>query len=289
MTIGFIPGVVIGALVYVVIDNEDRKRRLIVLGWSFLLASLVTGAWLFPNRNEVFGYLLNYGYGNHAAEYGPSTSKFGWDAWLTQARIFIAYIYLPHAIFALVGVLALLSLVAQRFMTEGHGAARSILASNVTPLVIFIAEAIVALTSTQNKGSAFLAPFLPAAFVLAVWACGQVLQFVYSRRVVMTLAVVVALFGAIPSVDAKLSHFWAVNVPVLGWATVTDGRGTIQLYEAAGGFGVEDRLDRSRGLQGQAWVDISRVTALKLGNTVAHGLRLPLASGIFSTTRIRSV
>ena len=151
MTLGFVPGLVIAALVYLAIDPEDRKRGFTTLVWSFLLAALVTGAWLFPNRNEVIGYLLNYGYGNHSAEYGPSASTLGWDAWRTQAQVFMGNIYLLHAAVLFVGALALLYLVAQRLVIKRPRAAFSVLASQATPLVIFLAEGIVALTSTRTK------------------------------------------------------------------------------------------------------------------------------------------
>jgi 4-amino-4-deoxy-L-arabinose transferase-like glycosyltransferase len=268
MTIGFIPGLVIGAFTYVVIDGEERKRRLITLCCSFLLAFLVTGAWLFPNRNEIFRYLLNYGYGNHAAEYGPSMSTFGWDAWLTQTRIFIFYIHLPHAIFAGIGILALLSLMVQRFTVEGQRAARSILTSNATPLAIFVTESIVALTSTQNKGSAFLSPFLPAAFVVAVWACDKVFSAVRLHHAMLWLAIIVGLLGTIPSVDGKLAHYWAIEVPVLGWSTVIDGRGTIQLYETAAGYQSGAGVPTINRTAGYAWIAASGFTESKLGQ---HG------------------
>lgn len=268
MTLGFVPGVVLGALVYVAIDKEDRKRRFLILGWSLLVAALVTGAWLFPNRNDVIGYLLNYGYGNHAAEYGPSVARFGWDAWRTQAQVFLAYIYLPHAIFALVGALALLCLVAQRLVTQGPGAAISILASQATPLVIFVAEGIVALTSTQNKGSAFMAPLVPAAIILAVYACSKLCSHPYYQRFEVALATIVALVGALPSIDWKLAHIWAVEVPVVGRSIVTDGRGTIHLYEAAGGFQSERLAEPIKKSEGEAWIELSRITALKLAQ---HG------------------
>jgi hypothetical protein len=36
MTIGFIPGIVLGAVIYVVIEKEDRIRRILILGGSLL-------------------------------------------------------------------------------------------------------------------------------------------------------------------------------------------------------------------------------------------------------------
>ena len=243
MTLGFVPGIVLGALVYVVIDTEDRKRRFLTLGWSLLLAALVAGAWLVPNRNDVFGYLLNYGYGNHAAGYGPSTSKFGWDAWRTQAQVIVGNIYLLHAIVMSVGVLALLYLVARRLVIQGLGVVAAILAANATPLVIFVAEGIVALTSTQNKGSAFMAPLVPAAIILAVYACGKLCSHPYYQRFAVAAAMIVALVGTLPSIDGKMAHIWGMNVPVLGWAIVTDG-GRFSSMKRRADFRARDWLNR---------------------------------------------
>jgi hypothetical protein len=264
MTIGFIPGIMLGAVIYVVIEKEDRNRRILILGGSFLVAALITGTWLFPNRNEVFGYLLNYGYGNHAKEYGPSASMFSLNSWVLQAQIFLSYSYLPHAMFAVAGALALLYLVVRRTVIQGWCALISIFAAKIIPLVVFVAAAVVALTSTQNKGSAFLAPFVPTALVIAVWACNRISSHRHFRRILVALVIVVALFGTIPSLDLKLARVRAVDVPILGSQILMSGSGTIQRYESQAGFRSEKPEQPISRAKGRAWIAVSRVTAKKL-------------------------
>ena len=277
MTIAFIPGIVLGAIIYVAIGSSDRRRRLLILGSALLIAAIATASWLFPNRNEVFGYLVNYGYGNHAAVYGPSHSRFGFEDWLYTLQTFEAYFHLPHLVVVCAGALALVYLMGQRVVRDRFGALTSALSSNVLPIVAFIAEAIVALTSTQNKGSAFIAPVIPAAIALAVYACSKLCAHPIYNYFVTTSAAIIALLGTVPSIDLKLSRLWTVDVPVIGRSTVIDGRGTIQLYEAAGGFRSEDPSIPIVKAEGRAWVEISGDTAKKLSQL--GGVRTATAFG----------
>ena len=113
-----------------------------------------------------------------------------------------------------------------------------------------------------------MAPLVPAAIILAVYACGKLCSHPYYQRFAVAAAMIVALVGTLPSIDWKMAHIWAVNVPVLGWAIVTDGRGTIQQYEASGGFQSERLAQPIKRAEGKAWVYLSRTTALKLAQ---HG------------------
>ena len=279
MTLGFVPGIVAGALIYVAIDGTERKRHLLTLTWSLSVAAFVTGAWLFPNSREVFNYLLNYGYGNHAAEYGPSISWYNFENWLFTFNVLVSYVYLPHACVMVAGALALVYLTGQRAAREQLGVFESVLSSNVLPLVVFIAEAVIALVSTQNKGSAFSAPFVPSAIVLSVYACHKLCSQLFFQRFAAATAATIALIGTLPSIDWKLSHLWAVNIPILGPSIVMDGRGTIQQYEATGGFRSDRPAQPIQRDEGRAWVDISALTADKLNRlgsgqtTTAFGFR----------------
>jgi hypothetical protein len=265
MTIAFVPGVVLGAIVYAVVDRQDRRRRSFILAWSLLLGLATTAAWLWPNRRYVFDYLLDFGYGNHAPEFGPPYSRFGFAAWLNEARTFVAYVYLPHFCIMLAGVLSLLWLAGQRIIRNGLWAAFGAFAhANVLPIVIFIAEALVALSSTQNKGSAFIAPIVPAGIVLAVWSCSRFEQRPMYRRAMAAAATLVAVLATVPSIDLSLSRIWSIDAPFLGPSTIIDGRGTIQIYEAAGGFASTNSSEPIGSTEGRVWVDVSVTTATKI-------------------------
>jgi 4-amino-4-deoxy-L-arabinose transferase-like glycosyltransferase len=158
MTIAFVPGLVLAAAIHAAAGGDRPLRRLAVLGGALLLAALTAGAWLVPNRAGVFGYLLSFGYGHRAAEFGPRQGFLGLEAWAYTARSFATHVYLPHALVLLAGALALPVVLLGAVRRRGAmGLGRALLRSPALPVAVSMAEVLTALTSSQNKGSAFMA------------------------------------------------------------------------------------------------------------------------------------
>jgi hypothetical protein len=264
MTIGFIPGIVLAAIVYAVFDRSDRLRRFLILAGSLLLAVATAATWLWPDGRYVFGYLLNFGYGTHAVEYGPSQVRFGFADWLCTAQTFVAYVYLPHFLMMLAGALSLLWVAGLSLVRDGFSALRGFAFANVLPIVIYVAEALVALTSTQNKGSAFIAPMVPAMIVLAVWSCSKLSRNQVYQWAMVTAAILAAVLATVPLIDLNLSRIWTIDVPILGPSTILDGRGEIQHYEGFGGFATTNPSVPIDSADGTAWVEVSAATATKI-------------------------
>lgn len=282
MTLGFVPGIVLAAFLYVIVDPLNRFKRLVLFCASLLLALGFAAIWLVPSAHAVFGYLWTYGYGSRAAEYGPANGLFSVTGWLVTLQIFIANLYLPHILVLSVGAILLTAAVAKQLSERGLTAFRDISRSNVLPMVVFIGEALVALTSTQNKGSAFIAPMVPAVIVLAVWAAEKVVRGTIGRRVGAAVAGLAMILAAVPSADLRLSRIWSVDLPVLGLSTVTDGRGTIQDYEAAGGYSSIDPSEPVSVVDGGGWQRVSEATAARIQQ--AGGAPQQSASATISTT-----
>ncbi len=263
MTIAFLPGLIAAAGLSVIVDPAQRMRRLLVLAGALLLASAVAAVWLYPNGRLVAGYLLSFGYGARAAEYGPQSSKFGLDAWRLMAQAFVREIYLPHFLLILAGISAAVALFFLAIVQ--HGVRFMVLAalrSPVAPALVFVAEAMLALTSSGNKGSGFFAPVLPTLMVLSVCAVlriGRSLSF----RPAAILPACVVLIAAGPLLDLRtpFAREWIVDVPGLDVVTVTDGRGTLQRVEARAGYGALGATQPLDKATSRAWTEASAWTA----------------------------
>lgn len=277
ITIAFIPGVVAGAFVYVIAEPSRRHQRLLMLSGSLLLAVLTAATWLVPNEKGVFDYLFSFGYGTRAVEFGGKHSTFGPDAWLASLQALCNIdVYLPHLLVILLGGLAMF-VIGFRELLKSMNAEflREIIQSPMLPIVVIIAEALLALTSSRNKGSAFFAPIVPALMVTAVWACLQVSRYRYYRLMLTGFLIGVAIVAGTPLLDLRtpISRPWVADVPILGRVPVTDGRGTLQTYVAAGCeqtdcpqklANVTEPLDP---VSGRAWINVIERTAAMINQT----------------------
>jgi 4-amino-4-deoxy-L-arabinose transferase-like glycosyltransferase len=269
MTIAFIPGVVAGAFMYTIAGPLHRLQRLLLLSASLVLAVLTAATWLGPNGSLVFHYLFSFGYGNRAVEYGPEHSAFSLAAWLTMLSVVCSNIYLPHLLVMVTGGVAILfATCSEALQTQKVDFLQRVLRSRMLPILIVIAEALLALTSSRNTGSAFFAPIVPPLLVVTAWAFFKISSRQYYRLTLALLLAAVAIVSTTPLVDLRtpLSPPWSADVPILGNVTVTDGRGTLQKYEAAGRFGPGNVAEPISSAMGKAWLHLDTKTA----NIIAH-------------------
>jgi 4-amino-4-deoxy-L-arabinose transferase-like glycosyltransferase len=234
MTIAFIPGMAAGAFVYTIAEPSRRLQRVLMLSSSLVIAACTTATWLVPNGKYVFEYLFNFGYGSQASEYGAEQSKFGPDAWLAMlGHLCNNEVYLPHFFVLLLGALSIFIVATLDSLKSMNGDFfYKIIQSSKLPVVIVIAEALLVLTSTRNKGTAFFAPIVPAMMVTAVWACLRVSHYRWYRFAVTGLLIGVVIVAGTPLLDLRtpISSPVYANAPILGRVLVTDGRGTLQRY-----------------------------------------------------------
>jgi len=282
MTIAFLPGLVVGAAVHTVAQRRALGPRLGAFVWSLILAIIVAGTWLLGSASQVFGYLFNFGYGHQAAEYGSKQSLFSLKIWQDIFETFLVNIYLPHTLLLLVGLLAACYLVVRILFRCGIRVAINDLArSPALPLTLVLAAAILALASTQNRGSAFIAPVLPLAIVLSVWAIDSCFDNRSFRSILAFWGGVICVTATVPLVDLlwTSSRPWIVPLPGLGMSSiVTSGKGTMQNYELMG-MGVNGQpysvaanssIEPLTATQRQDW--------LKLINQSSQALRVNPAS-----------
>jgi hypothetical protein len=277
MALAFIPCVGAAAVAYVAFEPDRWVRigRLAVAGVVAVLTSLI---WLWKSGPFVWWYLFEFGYGSRAVEYG---SKITWLGRL-QERIdrTADEIYLPHALIIGVGLVAGIVLLVQAVSARRIAPT---LRSPVTPLVVFSLLCIMMLSSTQNEGSAFLAPVLPAVYV----AAAAMLYGVAGRASGwLNLAVAaIALVAFLPFADLRwsLAAHHEIDTPWRSFV-VSDGSGTQERYEAAYGINTAKPGRLLPADQVEAWKLLNTRTAERLGEMpAAMGFR----SVVYNVNTIR--
>jgi len=283
MTVAFVPGLLLAAVLWLLGERRGLARRGLILAGALLVGAAVAAMWYWPNGHLVFGYLRSFGYGRQAADYGTSAPLFSGQAWLNSAHYVAMWLYLPQFLVLLAGAAAWLLLAGRSLVLTRLAGLRGWALSPLAPLAIFVAEATLALTSSQNKGTGFFVPILPAAMVLAVWGVSSLVAHLPWPRVsgaaAAGIGIAVAALGAVPALDLDwtAARPWSVDVPPLGRTMVTDGRGYIQIYEGYGDFPGGDAMRPISTADGAAWVALSaRLSSelLRLGaarSTVAFG------------------
>jgi hypothetical protein len=282
MTIAFIPGVVLAGFLYTVVYPIERARRLSVLSGSLLLAVLTAGIWLGPNGRVVYDYLFSLGYGNRAVEFGPDVSRFGLESWLNMLRAFCNHdVYLPHLLVIVAGGIAVVVALCVHAARSPTGLfVQRVARSRMLPVVIVIADALLALTSTRDKaGSAFFAPIVPLLLVVTVWAFLYLSNGSYYRRTLALVLATIAITTSAPFLDLHNGSAAprSAVLPVLGEVTLSDGWGVLQDYAAAGGFGpigVEEPINREMST---AWIDVENTAAATI--TRGYGASTVVAFG----------
>jgi hypothetical protein len=285
MTISFLPGIVLGALIYVIVESSSRLPRLLVLTGSLFLAAATAATWYWQNAPIVFQYLTSYGYGAHSAEYGDPrytllNALLSLQPWCRLAQDFLFYELLPHCAVIIAGVVAFILIAVLTISRIGIRA--SLLAglqSKALPLCVFVLIALAAMASSPNKGSAFLVPAVPVILTLAAWSLDGLCAWRPYRTATAALAIATAILAFAPQLDLTLSiaRPWIVNVPGVGPARITDGRGDTQISVLAVLlWRFPDRLATSEVVQpvsrsdNKAWVDLNGETLSRIAK-VAGG------------------
>ncbi len=266
MTLAFIPGLLLAALISVFADSNDRIARLLKLCLSLFLGFLIALPWFWRNGVLVAQYLFNYGYGSHAAEYGAQPSMFTAQALLGKLHYFInTEIHLPEFLMICLGFLALMRIAVHVFAESGlRLAAYRGFTSPLLPVIVFNVATLLALFSSGNTGSGFLAPAIPSLMVQTAWSLCRLPGPSSLRAAIYGLSAAAALMTFVPMIALNpLARPWVLAVPFIGAINVTNGHGIIQDYESNAGYGTPGHLQLDRQASA-AWVQLSGSTAMQL-------------------------
>ncbi len=269
MAIAFIPAIGVAALVYVGFE-ADKVWRIRNLAGAGVIAVLTSLTWLAKSGTHVAGYLLSFGYGNRAVEFGPKLSPL--DSLLDVIYRLAMQIYLPHFVCLAIGLVAGTAYVATHLR---RSTAIGFLRSPVTPLAVFGFLCVIILASTQNKGTAFIAPALPAIYVVAMYGLFCWLRNGAARSIASVAIAAVAIAAFMPLADRDWSVAEARYVDILGSRfIVSRGNGTQEEYEASTGINTLHPLSALPPATVAAWKDVNSKTVDRLASApTAVGFR----------------
>jgi 4-amino-4-deoxy-L-arabinose transferase-like glycosyltransferase len=293
MTIAYLPGFAIAAVLPLVLSPVDRRRRLLNFALLCICGGALAALWYGPNLYSVGDYLLNFGYGAESSAYGAAHSPLSIGYWTRELGGLVDEIYLPLGAV----LLACLAAAVVSFLLRGNRKRSSWrdvkiwLAGSTALTLVVVIEGYVALTSSRNQGTAFALPWLPALVVIVVAAVASIRQRPLRLAMAGALAAV-SLFnltmksGFVPEVAGPVT----ADLPALGKTTVVDGRGLIQLEVADAGYPTGGPTDQMPPLQ-RLWLPFAgRLARWSFQYAERHGQQPALASGfddpLLSNTRI---
>jgi 4-amino-4-deoxy-L-arabinose transferase-like glycosyltransferase len=227
MTVAFVPGLLIAAVVSVVVVGDRWRRGLVHLTIAVGVGTAVAATWWGPNWSTVTGYLTAYGYGAEAAQYlrGGTTTVSRPAFWTAQLSSMVNGLSVPLAL--VLGLAVVLAVAARRRSLT----VKRLLSADQALLVIPIVGGYAALTSTSNKTNGFGTPLLPLVALLGVWAASTVrwhaVRYALAGALVLCAVVGITTQAAL---TPALSESQVVTLPVLGPLQVTQGSGVIYNY-----------------------------------------------------------
>lgn len=290
VTLSLLPPLILAAVVSVVVSRPQRRQAL-HLGAGLLVGLLVAGSWYSATWRLVLRYLTTYGYGTNASKYGTSRSvlSLGWWTFRLNSAV-------NTEVFAPLTLAILLCFLAGFFAwwhrsRSGRGnasdqrparppaeAMRRYLADPRATAWIFLVGGFLVLSTSQNAGSMFELPLIPAVIILAASFGSRSMRsarpYVAAACVLAAVLSFVGMSAAIPEVSTSALDVSVGPVHL----TAFDGRGTILFYAATTGGACTPRwCDPSGTMPGEeaslrAWVSPSRDMAGFLhGYAAAHG------------------
>ena len=138
MTIAFVPGLFVAAVLQVAVHRRPGARVNLVI--ASVAAALTALTWYGRNVRYVAHYLLHFGYGAEASNFGSSDSIVSWGYWSREARIMITGAAVPISALTAIGLICAAVLVIAAFRKRKPGYFRTALGSELTVLVIIVAE-----------------------------------------------------------------------------------------------------------------------------------------------------
>jgi 4-amino-4-deoxy-L-arabinose transferase-like glycosyltransferase len=166
MTIAFVPGFFAAAVLQVAVHRRPGARANLVV--ASVAAALTALVWYGRNVRYVAHYLLHFGYGAEASNFGASHSLISWGYWSREAGVMLGGAAVPISAMIAIGLICGAVLIVAAFREREHGYVRAALGSELAVLVVIVAEGYLFLSSTQNVGTGFELPLIPIVVVLAV-------------------------------------------------------------------------------------------------------------------------
>jgi len=191
----------------------------------------------------VLSYLTSYGYGKRVAEYASSHVAHGilhnLITVVPTLQYFVDQYYLLGSVIIIFGLLMALVLSVIKLTRVGPVGFWSAIMRNDVSFAVFLSfEGLLAIASSQNRGSGFLAPITPMLFISAIWCLNRLFRSRASKRALVGLVATCSIAPMVPMLwlSWPIAAPLSVPLPVVGCVPVSSGEGVIQQYESAGGY-----------------------------------------------------
>lgn len=239
ITLAFLPGLVIAAVVTLVASRAGR-RQVIHLVAGLAACLVIAGAWYTATWHLVLRYLTSYGYGAQASGYGASRSVFSigwWTYRLNRAVNVELFVPLALVVLACIGCGLLSWMLRGRQANRGgwRQRARRFFERPESIALILVAWGYLVLSTTQNSGFMFELPLIPAVLVLVARAASRSIRPMRPYlAIVCVLAAAISFAGMSEALPGVSSEARSVSIgPLQG--TAFDGRGTLLGYASGTG------------------------------------------------------
>ncbi|HEX3333034.1 MAG TPA: hypothetical protein VHS57_01755 [Acidimicrobiales bacterium] len=177
MTLAFVPGLIVAALLLVAATRS--LRSLLNVGAGLVVGALLAATWYVHNWSNVYAYLNGFGYGAQAGSYGPQRSLFSVHDWydfiVSMTNTYLSAGFTLYVILGWVAALALavIGLVRAPRTTPGPmtrarwARLQAERAPEVITAAIVASFGTAALLSSRNQGNAFIAPLVVPLVLVA--------------------------------------------------------------------------------------------------------------------------
>jgi hypothetical protein len=227
MTIAFVPGIIVAAVVPLACRPASGLRRgLLNLGLLGVAAVAVAAPWYLRNLDAIVEYLTEFGYGERSAEYGASHSIVSWNWWTDVfSRIASKDLFILLAALVAAGLAVVLVAAVRRVADadDRRSALRDLFASDASVVAIVTVSAYIALSSSRNVGLGFTLPVSVLLIPLAVLGLRRHPRVAVPAIVALAAIAVVNLTAAF-TFSESVSRVRVVDVPGLGGVPLVDGR-----------------------------------------------------------------
>ena len=235
MTVAFLPSFLVLAILQVCVSGR-WVRGLACVGAGGAAGFVIAGPWYVIQGGSVWAYLTSFGFGAQSTLYGAARSPLSLGSWLAFARDNVnAYLWLPLALILLAGGAVLVFHGVAAVVRAWPGHVRGALSSPWLYLSVIVVAGLVALESSRNSGSAFLAPLMPLMVALGV---GALFRWIGSRAAQAVLIAAAVLIGASMwtakmALNGPSGVVVSVSLPAIGATTLLDGRSEFDDYAAS--------------------------------------------------------
>jgi Dolichyl-phosphate-mannose-protein mannosyltransferase len=224
MTVAFVPGVVVVAVLMLLVRHrDDLRERLLNLGLAVVVAVLVALTWYWRNWDPVVDYLTNFGYGSRADEFGEDSSTLSWERFeLVLQRMINGDLLVPLAglIFASLVACAVLLVSRLRGSADKRAELWRLAGSGPVGVFLIFAAGFAALMTSENGGNGFTYPIAMLLPPLAVVSL-RYFRAAAIPAAVLVIAIAIVNLVATSAISEEASETRLVAVPVLGelpWA-----------------------------------------------------------------------